>query len=99
MDFLNAAGLDYAELVKRGYALYVTHIDIHYKNAAVLNDELVIETTPVDLKRVSGTYRQKISKTGGHVCAEADVTWACVLQDGVKLSPIPADLMNEALKP
>lgn len=98
MEFLHAAKFDYNGIVKAGYYLYVTHIDIHYKASAVLDDKLFIESEPVELKKVSGTFNQKITKADGTVCAEARVTWASVHTDG-RLSKIPDEFLVEGLKP
>jgi acyl-CoA thioesterase FadM len=82
----------------------VTHIDIRYKVSARLDDELLVETEPVKLQRVSGAFRQIIRKVSGHdgvpgeVCAEATVTWASVTTDS-KLTPIPANFMVPGFKP
>jgi acyl-CoA thioester hydrolase len=104
MDFLHASGFDYKGIVAAGYYLYVTHIDIRYKASSRLDDELLVETEPIKLQRVSGTFRQVIrfangqDSTPGEVCAEAIVTWASVTTDS-KLAPLPARFMVPGLKP
>ena len=98
MDFLNQAGFRYEDAVKAGYFLYVTHIDIHYKASAFLNDELTIETAPVKLGAVSGTIHQIVKKKDGTVCAEADVTWASV-KNGSTPSRLPAEFIVDGLRP
>ena len=62
MDYLHQIGFNYKGIVEAGYYLYVTHIDIFYKNSAFLDDKLIIETTPVKLGAVSGTFHQTIKK-------------------------------------
>lgn len=98
MEFLHAAGFDYKGIVAAGYYLYVTHVDIYYKASAFLDDELLIEIWPSKIKAVSGTFHQVIKKTDGTICAEADVTWACVTTEG-KPSRIPQQFMVEELLP
>lgn len=97
MDYLNQIGFDYKGIVAAGYYLYVTHIDIHYKNSAFLDDRLVIETTPVKLESVRGTFHQTIKKEDGHICAEADVTWASV-KNNIP-ARLPKEFIVEGLKP
>lgn len=99
MDFLHQIKFDYDGIIKAGYYLYVTHVDIHYKSSAFFDDDLIIESFPVKMGAVSGTFRQKIYKEkDGTVCAEADVTWACVKTSG-QLAKLPDDFMVDALKP
>ena len=105
MEFLHAAGFDYKGIVAAGFFLYVTHIDIRYKASSRLDDELLVETEPIKLQRVSGAFRQIIRKavkaadnTPGEICAEATVTWASVTADS-KLAPIPARFMVPGFKP
>lgn len=98
MDFLHAIEFDYKGIVEAGYSLYVTHIDIHYKNSAFLDDRLFVETKPTKLKHIMGEFHQTITKEDGTVCAEADVTWASVFKDG-RPSKIPAQFMVNGLNP
>ena len=98
MDFLTQIGFDYRGLVARGLFLYVSRVDIRYRSPAFFGDELVVESEPVTLKAASGTIRQRVVKADGTLCAEADVTWACVGADG-RLSRIPPELMVDGLRP
>lgn len=97
MDYLHQIGFDYKGLVAASYYLYITHIDIHYKNSAHLDDELTIETTPVRLGAASGVFHQTVKKEDAHVCAEADVTWACVKNNII--SKLPSEFIVDGLKP
>ncbi|MDR3312131.1 MAG: acyl-CoA thioesterase [Spirochaetaceae bacterium] len=98
MEFLHACGFDYKGLVDAGYYLYITHIDISYKASAFLDDRLLVEVEPIKLGHVSGTFRQRVLKADGTVCAEAKVTWASVTTNG-KPAPIPRQFMIDSLKP
>ena len=98
MEHLHAIGFDYKGIIAAGYYSYVTHVDIYYKASAFLDDELFIEVFPVKTKHVSGTIHQIVRKADGTVCAEADVTWACVNHEG-KPCRIPQEFMVEGLLP
>lgn len=98
MDYLHAIGFDYKGIVKDGFYLYVTHVDIYYKGSAFLDDKLYIETVPTKLKHVMGEFHQTIRKEDGTVCAEATVTWASVTHEG-RPSKIPENYMVPGLKP
>ena len=99
MEFLHACGFDYKGIIKAGYYLYVTHIDIYYKASAVLDDKLFIEVKPVKLKSISGEFSQKIYKEDGTVCAEAKVTWACVSSATGRPAKLPKEFFVEGLLP
>ncbi len=98
MDYLNQIGFDYEGLVKAGYYLYISHVDIYYKASAFLNDNLKVESFAIKLGAVSGTISQRVVKEDGTVCAEAEVTWASVKTDG-RPSKIPQEFMVDGLKP
>ena len=97
MEYLHQIKFDYENLVKQGYYLYITHIDIRYKASAFLDDKLFVDVEPVSLKTVTGTYHQTVRKEDGTVCAEADVTWASV-KDG-KPAKIPEQFIVPGLRP
>lgn len=98
MDFLQQIGFDYNGIIQAGYYLYVTHVDIYYKNSAYFDDELTIESWSVKFGAASGTIHQIISKKDGTVCAEADVTWACVSKAG-RISKVPSEFFVDGLTP
>jgi acyl-CoA thioester hydrolase len=98
MEYLHQIKFDYNGIVDAGYYLYITHIDIHYRSSAFLDDRLVIEITPVELKAVSGTFQQIIRKQDGTVCADALVTWASVKKGG-RLAKLPDQFMVPGLVP
>ncbi|MFI3257233.1 MAG: thioesterase family protein [Spirochaetales bacterium] len=99
MQFLHAVGFDYKGIVAAGYHIYVTHIDIHYKASAVLDDELFIDITATKLKKLSGEFTQKVYKEDGTVCAEATVGWACVSSTTGRPCKMPESFIVDGLKP
>jgi acyl-CoA thioester hydrolase len=97
-EFLTAIGFDYNGLVDAGYYIYITHIDIHYKASAVLDDKLFIDVEPIKLRKISGVFHQKVYKEDGTVCADAEVTWACVNKSSIP-HPIPDEFMVPGIRP
>ena len=98
MEFLHAIGFDFKGITAAGFFLFVTHIDIHYKAPAVLDDELNISVETTKLGKISGTFKQEISKKDGTLCAEAEVSWACVNTDG-RPSKLPEEFIVSGLFP
>ena len=74
MEYLNGIGFDYKGIVAAGYALYISHIDIHYKASSFLGDKLFIDVWPLDTGAVKGTRRQVIRTQDGTGCGGADGT-------------------------
>lgn len=99
MDFLNQIGFDYEGIIKAGYFLFVTHVDIKYIASAHLNDEMIIETESVKLGAISGDFHQKIMKKDGTLCAEATVTWCSVNAESGRPAKIPENFVVPGLRP
>ncbi len=99
MDFLLKCGFRYQEFVEEGYALVITHVDIHYKFSALMNEDVSIETWPVKMGALSGTMHQIMYKPDGSVSAEADVTWGCVSLKTHRPVKIPAEYLVEGFNP
>lgn len=99
MEYLHQIHFDYKGAVSAGFYLYVTHIDIHYKASAYLDDKLKIEVYAKDLRAVSGTLHQTVLKEDGTVCAVADVTWASVNQKTGHVCKLPEQFIVDGLKP
>lgn len=72
-DALTACGIPLEVMAERGYQMVVTHIDVRFRRAATLGDNLVIETEVSELRRASGTWTQRIL-CGDDVLVTADVT-------------------------
>ncbi len=98
MEFLRAINFDYLGLIEEGYMLYVTHIDIKYKFSARLYDKLAIEVSHIKLGKLSGTFLQLVKNEQGQICAEAEVSWACVNKDG-RPAKMPEKYIVEGLIP
>jgi acyl-CoA thioester hydrolase len=64
----------------------------------VLDDKLFIDVENIKLKKISGTFHQSVYKEDGTVCADAEVTWACVTKAGIP-HPIPNEFMVPGLLP
>ncbi len=98
MEFLRAVGFDYIGLFSEGYMLYVSHINIKYTYSAKIYDKLAIACTPTKLGKVSGSFLQVVKNEQGLVCAEAEVTWACVDKAG-KPAKLPEKYIVDGLRP
>lgn len=86
MQFLHALGFDYKGLIAASFFTVISRLDISYRAPAFADDELVIETAPTEMRRVSGRFHQTIWR-GGTVVAEADIHWCVVDGNGRPARP------------
>lgn len=64
VEWLRATNLSYKELEEQGYGFVVAEAHVFYKKAAFFDDELVIRTELVDLKRASLSFKYQILRDG-----------------------------------
>ncbi len=96
-DFMAQAGIDFLKLTSEGYQLFVTRIDIQYKVSARLGDILTVETEPLTLKAVQGSFHQQVFRQDGVLCVDATVYWASI-KDG-RPCKFPDEYRTEGLIP
>ncbi len=97
LDYMRAVGFDYHGLLAAGYIMPITHIDIAYRAAALSEDELTIESTPVIVRRVTGSMKQTIRR-GDTVVVEALVEWCIVDRAGRPARPPEAYDLRSAVE-
>ncbi len=59
-DALTACGIPLEAMAERGYQLVVTRLDVRFRQPATAGDTVVVETELSDMRRASGTWRQRI---------------------------------------
>jgi acyl-CoA thioester hydrolase len=78
-ELIRDLGIDQRELFDAGTALAfaVRSMQIEFLKPAIMDDMLVIETVPVDMKGASMSVRQRVLR-GEEVLVSADVKVVCV---------------------
>lgn len=97
IQFLNDLPISYDELRRKGIGFVVTRICIDYRLQVGNGERLRIDTWTLRKQNVRVVFRQNIYR-GGDLVAEAEVTWACINEQG-KPVRIPAELEVAALEP
>lgn len=89
-DFLRSVGIHHTELLQRDppMAFAITGIDTKFKNAARIDDCLVVHTTFDSLKGVRLAITQKIMRSETLI-ATADVGAVCIDLQGRPKRPFP----------
>ncbi len=96
-ELIEALGMSVAEYVEQGFVFAVARVEIDYRVAAVLGDQVEIETLVERVRRVRFTLDQRVVRSSDDVeLVRAKVTVACVSPQG-KLIALPDDLA-EALR-
>ncbi|MDG2024014.1 MAG: acyl-CoA thioesterase [Actinomycetota bacterium] len=81
-----------SDLSERGLQIVVTHLDVRFREPATARDVLNVETRIAELKRVSSTWKQVISReSDGKELVEAELTLG-VCDLGGKPTRPPSDL-------
>ena len=97
IEFLDDLPVPYHELRRRGVGFVVTRICVDYRLQVGSGETLRIETRSIQKQRVRMVFQQNIYRDD-QLVAEAQVTWACVNDQG-KLIRIPPELDIPELEP
>ena len=95
--FLDALPVSYEELRSRGIGFVVTRVCIDYRSQVESGQNLRIETSPVQKQKARVVFRQSVFRDA-ELVAEAEVTWACINEQGVPIR-IPPELDLPELEP
>ena len=97
IQFLDDLPVPYHELRRRGVGFVVARICIDYRQQVGSGEVLRIETRPVQKQKVRMIFQQDIYRED-ELVAEAQVTWACINDQG-KLIRLPPELDIAELEP
>ena len=89
-QWLNELGFSLHRLQREGIQIVVTEIHTRYLGSAGADEELVVETSAVKLRRVSMTFSQRIRR-GDEILVEQTISAAC-LKDSGRPIRVPAEL-------
>jgi acyl-CoA thioester hydrolase len=98
-EFLRAAGFEQGDLIeKQGVAFAVRAIQVDYLKPAKFNDELLVTTEVVEVKRASLIFHQMIVRAHSkhEIINKAIIKIACLDAQSMKVKSIPT-LMIEQL--
>ena len=97
IEFLEDLPISYRELRRRGVGFVVTRICIDYRLQVGGGETLRIETRTIKKERIRVVFQQNIYR-GDQLIAEAQVTWACVNEQGRPIR-LPPELDVPELEP
>ena len=94
-DFVKSHDKNLNGLEEEGILTPVINIEIKYKHAAVLYDDLVVETSVLEAKGIRLTFLQKILKKNTDILViEAKVTCTLTNNEGKLLRKMPEQILK-----
>lgn len=85
-DALRACDLSLGRMADEGYQLVVTRLDVRYRLAAAMGDQLTVHTELGQMRRASGIWRQWVTR-GKDVMVSAEVTIGVTDRSGKPTRP------------
>ncbi len=86
-EWLRAQGIEQHGMLTRGLGFVVASINMQFKRAAKLDDELYVTVVIEHARAASVDFMQQILDKDGNVCINAQVKIACV--DLKQMRPVP----------
>jgi acyl-CoA thioester hydrolase len=94
-ELLRERGIDQGALLsENGLIFVVTHMDIKFRAAAKIDDELDVETALKEIGGATVVLTQKVRR-GTDVLVTADVTCAVISQTTGRPARLPADIKKK----
>jgi acyl-CoA thioester hydrolase len=96
-DYMDAAGLPYAEIVRRGHDLVLVRAECDFRSSSVLGEELEVGVRVGRVGTTSMTFALRVEEAeSGRLVAEGKEVY--VILDGTLKRPIPVpEYMREAI--
>lgn len=94
---LRARGVNQQRLLQEKIAFVVTTMEINFVKGATLDDQLIVESTVIELKRASITFLQRLIDSKGLEYCRAKVKIACINTEKMKPIAIPTSIQSEIL--
>ncbi|AZG35830.1 MAG: tol-pal system-associated acyl-CoA thioesterase [Shewanella psychromarinicola] len=94
-QWLKALGVRQAELLAEDIAFVVKHVEIDFRKAAKFEQDLVVESKVIELKKVSLVFHQRLVDHQGDCYCEATVVVACISLSRMRPRAIPLNIVQE----
>ncbi len=95
MEWLRATGHSYREMERQGRGLVVVEALLHYRRPAFFDDELTLNTSLVELGKVSLRFDYEVLRDGD-VLVTGHTRHACIELASGKPVRMPEDLLGLA---
>ena len=94
-EWLKAMGVKQAALLADDIAFVVKRAELKFCRAARFEQNLIVETVVIDLKKASLMFEQKLIDEQGVIYCEAKVLVACISLSRMRPRAIPKNIVQE----
>jgi acyl-CoA thioester hydrolase len=102
LEYLRRRDYNYRGMNERGFHMAVIEMSLRYRKAALFDDELIVETRPTAITRVTVEFSYRILRAsreaGEELIAEGTTLLACVGDDN-KPRALPDDVREVLFSP
>lgn len=94
-QWLKALGINQTDLLAQDIAFVVKHADIDFRRAAKFEQDLMVESKIVEIKKASLVFHQGLLDEQGNCYCEGKIIVACVSLSRMRPIAIPKNIVQE----
>ncbi|BAJ01757.1 tol-pal system-associated acyl-CoA thioesterase [Shewanella violacea] len=94
-EWLKSMGVKQASLLAEDIAFVVKRAELNFCRPARFEQDLIVETVVIDLKKASLMFEQKLIDEEGVIYCEAKVLVACISLSRMRPRAIPQNIVQE----
>ncbi|WP_394203425.1 tol-pal system-associated acyl-CoA thioesterase [Shewanella waksmanii] len=94
-EWLRHIGVQQTSLLADDIAFVVKHADLDFKVAAKFEQNLLVVTEVIELKKASLTFKQQLLDEDGRVYCEGTILVACIALSRMRPRAIPQNIVQE----
>ncbi|NRD73757.1 tol-pal system-associated acyl-CoA thioesterase [Shewanella sp. VB17] len=94
-ECLRAIGVNQTQLLAEDIAFVVTRAELDFCRAARFEQNLLVETLVIEMKKASLTFQQRLVDHQGVVYCEGKIVVACITLTRMKPRAIPQNIVQE----
>jgi acyl-CoA thioester hydrolase len=94
-QWLTALGINQTALLQQDIAFVVKHADINFRRAAKFEQNLIVESKVIELKKASLVFYQGLLDEQGNCYCEGKISIACISLSRMRPIAIPQHIVQE----
>lgn len=94
-EWLKSLGVSQTALLEQDIAFVVKHADIDFCKAARFEQNLIVESVVIEMKKASMVFHQRLVDQDGGCYCEGKILVACIALSRMRPRAIPLNLVQE----